>query len=284
MGTKNVFMVLSIAGSDCSGGAGIQADLKTISSLGVFAATAITAITSQNTLGVKDVLPLEGRLIKGQIEAVLSDLPIGAVKLGMLHDKEVCRQVNESLRECNYQGSIVADPVMVATSGNSLSNQSLVEAFKEYIFPIADIITPNLHEAAVLSGIEKIETKEQMRNAAETLLSFGARAVLLKGGHLQGGQLTDVLLCRKNGNLVWREYTNEKINSNNTHGTGCSLSSATAAHLALGYGLEEAVKLSIEYIHSAILASQNLFLGHGHGAINHFFDPKKLIIYENNCQ
>ncbi len=275
---------MTIAGSDSSGGAGIQADLKTMSSLGVFASSVTTAITCQNTLKVSNVLPLEESIIKGQIEAVLSDLPIRAVKIGMLHNREACKSVAESLEACKYRGSVVADPVMVATIGGSLSTQPLEEALREYIFPIADIITPNLNEAALLSGLEKIETKQQMRHAAELLLSFGTKAVLIKGGHLESEQLTDIFLYRSDKNLVWREYHNKKINSHNTHGTGCSLSSAIASHLALGYDLEEAVKKSIDYVHSAIAASQNLFLGHGYGALNHFFDPKKLIIDENNSQ
>ena len=280
---NNVYMAMSIAGSDSSGGAGIQADLKTMSALGVFACSVVTAVTCQNTLGVSDVLPIEERYVRGQINAVLGDLPVKAVKIGMLHDGAIARCVADCLHDNGFKGSVVLDPVMVATSGSLLARENLRDALIKYLFPVASLVTPNLHEAEVLSGMEKIETEEDMREAARRIADLGAKAVLVKGGHLENKrELKDILLRKQDGRLVFEDFVSEKINSENTHGTGCSLSSAIASYCAMGCDLSMAVGKAVEFVHNAILNAKDLFLGHGHGSLNHFFKPEKLVIYEDN--
>lgn len=280
---NNVYMAMSIAGSDSSGGAGIQADLKTMSALGVFACSVVTAVTCQNTLGVSDVLPIEERYVRGQINAVLGDLPVKAVKIGMLHDEVIARCVADCLHDNGFKGNVVLDPVMVATSGSLLAKENLRDALIKYLFPVASLVTPNLHEAEVLSGMEKIETEADMREAARRIVDSGAEAVLVKGGHLANDKvLKDILLRKKGGRLVFEDFVSEKINSENTHGTGCSLSSAIASYCAMGCDLSTAVGKAVEFVHNAILNAKDLFLGHGHGSLNHFFKPEKLVIYEDN--
>lgn len=278
---KNAYMAMTIAGSDSCGGAGIQADLKTISAIGVFASSVITAVTSQNTLEVRNVYPMSEQAVASQIDAVLSDLPIGAAKIGMLHSSGLCAAVAEALTKNKFAKPLILDPVMVATSGDSLSKQDLAEAMVEHLFPLASLVTPNLQEAAVLAGMKSVETPDKMTKAAERLIERGARAVLVKGGHLESRMLTNVLVYPENGHLERVEFTSEKISSTNTHGTGCSLSAAIAAYSAMGFGLKEATEKAIGFVHKAIEASKDLFLGHGHGSLNHFFDPKKLIINED---
>lgn len=280
---NNVYMAMSIAGSDSSGGAGIQADLKTMSALGVFACSVVTAVTCQNTLGVSDVSPIEERYVRGQINAVLGDLPVKAVKIGMLHDEVIARCVADCLHDNGFKGSVVLDPVMVATSGSLLARENLRDALIKYLFPVASLVTPNLHEAEVLSNMKKIETEEEMREAARRIADLGAKAVLVKGGHLENKrELKDILLRKQDGRLVFEDFVSEKINSENTHGTGCSLSSAIASYCAMGCDLSTAVGKAVEFVHNAILNAKDLFLGHGHGSLNHFFKPEKLVIYEDN--
>lgn len=279
---KNVSMAMTIAGSDCSGGAGVQADIKTMSALGVFASSCITALTCQNTMGVTDIMAVKESIIRGQIDAVLSDLPIKAVKIGMLFNSDICKTVSEALKANNFCGTVVLDPVMVATSGSNLASESLKDAMIKYLFPLSTLVTPNLHEAKVLAGCDDICTEEDMLRAGEKILSLGAKAVLVKGGHLEKENLKNLLIRNHNGDMVVEEFVSQKVNSRNTHGTGCSLSSAIASFCASGFSLSEAVAMATEFVHDAIVNAQDVFLGKGHGSLNHFFNPQKLQINESN--
>lgn len=279
---KNVNMAMTIAGSDCSGGAGVQADIKTMSALGVFASSCITALTCQNTMGVTDIMAVKDTIVSGQIDAVLSDLPIKSVKIGMLFNSDICKSVSEALRTNNFCGTVVLDPVMVATSGSNLASESLKDAMIKYLFPLSTLITPNLHEAEVLAGCEEIRCEKDMLLAGEKILSLGAKAVLVKGGHLEEENLKNLLIRNQNGNMVVEEFVSKKVNSKNTHGTGCSLSSAIASFCALGCSLSEAVAKATDFVHDAIVNAQDVFLGEGHGSLNHFFNPQKLYINESN--
>jgi hydroxymethylpyrimidine/phosphomethylpyrimidine kinase len=281
---KNVHMVISVAGSDSSGGAGVQADLKTMSALGVFGTTCITAITCQNTMGVYDILPLPQSIIRGQIDAVLKDLPIKAMKIGMLYSDDVVEAVAESIVSNNFKGEIILDPVMIATSGNSLSSHSLKDAMIKHLFPIASLVTPNLHEAEMLSGAGQIKNEDDMRRVAEIIVGLGAKAVLIKGGHLQGRKLKNVLLQNQNGEMIFSEIVSEKVDSKNTHGTGCTLSSAIASYCSIGCSIKEAVEKATIFVHDAVENAKDVFLGQGHGALNHFYNPQKLIIDESICE
>lgn len=279
---KNVSMAMTIAGSDCSGGAGVQADIKTMSALGVFASSCITALTCQNTMGVTDIMAVKESIIRGQIDAVLSDLPIKAVKIGMLFNSDICKTVSEALKANNFCGTVVLDPVMVATSGSNLASESLKDAMIKYLFPLSTLVTPNLHEAKVLAGCDDICTEEDMLRAGEKILSIGAKAVLVKGGHLEKENLKNLLIRNHNGDMVVEEFVSKKVNSRNTHGTGCSLSSAIASFCASGFSLSEAVAMATDFVHDAIVNAQDVFLGKGHGSLNHFFNPQKLQINESN--
>ena len=254
--------VLIIAGSDSSGGAGIQADIKTVTMLGQYAATAITAITVQNTCGVSDVLGLEPALIKAQILAVLDDIGADTIKTGMLHSSDVVKTIAATLEEVSWAGPLVVDPVMVATSGDQLIDDSAVDVIRNVLLPRASLITPNLPEVAVLTGRE-ITSVDDMKHAADRLLSFGAQAVLVKGGHLKDATLTD-LLVTENG---IDEITSEKIETQHTHGTGCTLASACAALIAGGMSIEEAFPVAHAFVREAILKAP--MLGKGHGPLGH---------------
>lgn len=252
--------VLSIAGSDSSGGAGIQADLKTITCLGEYGMTAITAITAQNTKGVEGVEAVSVQMVKDQLDAVFQDIRPEAVKIGMIATPDIMEAVCEKLIQ--YQAkNIVADPVMVATSGSALMENQTVRTLKERLIPLADIITPNISEAQVLSGIS-IEGKEDMIKAAEQIAAYYDGAVLVKGGHLS--ETADDLLYQK-GKVTW--FSGNRIDNDNTHGTGCTLSSAIATFLAKGYSMEESVKHAKDYVTGAIAAGLNL--GQGRGPLWH---------------
>lgn len=266
-------VVLSIAGSDSGGGAGIQADLKTISALGCFAATAITAITVQNTLGVSAIHQIPVKLVIAQIKAVMDDLKPSAIKIGMVHSSELAMFMAEILR--HYQQiPIIFDPVMVASSGDRLIEESTIATFKEQLFPLAEIITPNLDEAAILANME-IKTIYDMKEAGSRLLKYGCNAVLIKGGHLEGSELCDVYLHKNGYEYVFRS---RKIYTLNTHGTGCTLSSAIASYIALGHSLTLSISKSEDYTHRAIEHGKNVICGAGQGPINHFFDPQRLVV------
>ena len=274
---KSYPIVLSIAGSDSSGGAGIQADLKTFSALGVYGATAITAITAQNTLGVVSQMALPPQMVREQIIAVMDDLHPSVVKIGMLSNAEIVNAVAEVLSE--YKPKIVLDPVIVSTSGHRLLSVEAQDVIKEKLLPISELVTPNIPEMETLTNMP-LSSFEEKENAANYLLDLGAKAVLLKGGHEEGEVKTDVLYFKGQQSTVNGQQSlpliSESISTKNVHGTGCTLSSAIAAFLALGYSLEDAVKEAKRYITEAIRAGADVKIGHGFGPVNHFFNPKPL--------
>jgi hydroxymethylpyrimidine/phosphomethylpyrimidine kinase len=259
--------VLTIAGSDSGGGAGIQADLKTFAALGCYGMSAITALTAQNTVGVSGIHPVPPDFAAAQIAAVLEDIGADAVKIGMLYSAELIRVVAEQLQTFNAR-NIVLDPVMVAQSGDRLLRDDAVGAITEYLMPIADVVTPNIPEAEVLVGRE-IRSVEEMRQAARDLGRFGSRSILVKGGHREEDDSSDLLYVCREDRLV--SLTAERVSSRNTHGTGCTLSAAIAACLAKGEALEDAVHHAKEYISRAIRAGAGYTLGRGHGPVHHFF-------------
>jgi hydroxymethylpyrimidine/phosphomethylpyrimidine kinase len=260
--------VLSIAGSDSGGGAGIQADLKTFSALGCFGMTAITALTAQNTCGVRAIQGVPPQMLRDQIDAVMEDIGADAVKIGMLHAPEIVRTVAEAIDRHALQ-NVVFDPVMVATSGAVLIDQSAIDVLVQELFPRVTVITPNLDEAALLVG-RPLHSVEDMERAAQELLGKGARAVLLKGGHLPGDTVVDLLMTAS-GETFRMEAP--RIHSPNSHGTGCTLSSAIAAHLALGATLIDAVEHARTYVRGALLAGAIVRTGQGSGPLNHGYAP-----------
>ena len=270
---KSYKRVLTIAGSDSGGGAGIQADLKTISSLGCYGTSVITAITAQNTMGVTAIHPVPSEIVKKQIESVLSDIGTDSIKIGMLHSLEIIKTVAGALIKFRMKKNVL-DPVMVATSGDKLIEDNTVNALIEYLFPLATIITPNIPEAEILTGI-KIRNKDDMIASALKLLNFGCESVLLKGGHLTGGVLYDIYIHKDKKDYI-RIFKNQKINTNNVHGTGCTLSSAIASFMAHGEETEIAVENAIAYLQGAIEQGKNYRTGKGNGPVNHFFNPQKL--------
>ena len=262
---KKMKTALTIAGSDSSGGAGIQADIKTMTVNGVYAMSVITALTAQNTTGVRSVMNVTPEFLEEQMDCVFTDIRPDAVKIGMLPSAELMRAVAGKLREYGAV-RIVVDPVMVATSGSRLMEEDAVQVMKEELFPLADVITPNLPEAEVLSG-RTIVTEQEMEDAAAWIGQTCRTAVLLKGGH-QRNDANDLLY--RDGSLRW--FRGKRIMNLNTHGTGCTLSSAIAANLAKGFSLEESVERAKEYL-SGALADQ-LDLGKGSGPVNHAFPLK----------
>jgi hydroxymethylpyrimidine/phosphomethylpyrimidine kinase len=254
---------LTIAGSDSGGGAGIQADLKTFAAYGVYGASAVTAITAQNTVAVSAVHVLPGALVRAQIDAVLGDIGADAVKTGMLGSVDVVRAVVDALR-AHRPPAVVVDPVMIAKSGNTLLDTDAVAAVRERLLPCADLLTPNAPEAAALTGHE-VHSVATAREAALRLHALGPKAVLVKGGHLPGGEVVDLLY---DGHHV-HELRSQRIASTHTHGTGCTLASAIAAGLARGAGLEAAVIDARAYVAGAIAHAPRL--GRGHGPLDHFW-------------
>jgi len=260
--------VLTIAGSDSGGGAGIQADLKTFAALGCYGMSAITALTAQNTVGVSGIHPVPPAFAAAQIAAVLEDIGADAIKIGMLYSAELIRVVAEQLQKFSAR-NIVLDPVMVAQSGDRLLRDDAVGAITEYLMPLADVVTPNIPEAEVLVG-RGIRSVEEMRQAARDLGRFGSRSILVKGGHREEDDSSDLLyMCREDRFVT---LTAERVSSRNTHGTGCTLSSAIAAGLARGEALEDAVRQAKEYIRRAIRAGADYTVGRGHGPVHHFFN------------
>lgn len=259
---------LTIAGSDCSGGAGIQADIKTMSALGCYAASAITAITVQNTLGVTAVHAVPPEIVAGQIKAVMDDIEPKAIKIGMVNDAETIFAIAETLKAYSLP-HLVVDPVMVATSGSRLMQDDALDVFCRELLPLATLLTPNVPEAEVLSGI-KITDKGSMDKAARRVLQLGCNNLLIKGGHL-AGQKVDRLYGD-----VDCEYVAENVVTRNTHGTGCSLSSAITTFLAQGFSTDEAIGKAKEWLTEALKAGADVEIGHGHGPVNHFFNPKSL--------
>ena len=263
--------VLSIAGSDSGGGAGIQADLKTFAALGCYGMTAITAVTAQNTLGVTAIHAVPAEILQAQLAAVFDDIGVDAVKIGMLHSPEIVRVVAQALRSHRVR-HVVLDPVMVATSGDRLIAPETVAVLVRELFPLACVVTPNLDEAALLLG-RPIETVGQLDDAARDLLALGAPAVLLKGGHLAGDTVVDLLAVAGQPPAEWQRLQSARIASRNVHGTGCTLSSAIAAQLALGHDLPQAVTLARSYILQAIATGADVRTGAGHGPLNHGHAP-----------
>lgn len=274
VGVGQYIATLTIAGSDSSGGAGIQADIKTMSALGCYAASAITAITVQNTLGVTAVHAVPPEIVAGQIKAVMDDIEPRAVKIGMVNDAATIHAIAETLRQYSLT-HLVVDPVMVATSGSRLMQDDAVEVFCSELLPLATLLTPNVPEAEVLSGI-KITDKATMDKAALRVLQLGCNNLLIKGGHL-AGQKVDRLYGE-----VEREYVAENVATRNTHGTGCSLSSAITSFLAQGFATDEAIGKAKEWLTEALKAGANVEIGHGHGPVNHFFNPRSLVTLKRN--
>lgn len=254
---------LTIAGSDSGGGAGIQADLKTFTRFGVFGTSVITAVTAQNTLGVRAWERVSPALVRAQIDAVAVDLRPAAIKSGMLGDAEVVRAVADGVRTHALR-PYVLDPVMVATSGDPLLEPDAVSAIVAELFPLATLVTPNLDEVAILTGERPRDVAAMERAARDLVTKAGAGAALVKGGHLERAELVDVLF---DGRAV-RRYTHERVETTSTHGTGCTLSAAIASALALRVPLEGAVELGLEYVRRALLSAPGL--GSGHGPLNHF--------------
>lgn len=265
MSQKSPPIAVTIAGSDSSGGAGIQADLKTFSALGVYGASVITALTAQNTLGVTAIHDAPPDFITAQMDAVFSDLKVAAVKIGMLSRPATIAAVADALERLGAR-NIVLDPVMVAASGARLLEDAAIATLKTRLLPLADVVTPNLPEAAALLDAPVAADEAAMRTQGEALLALGAKAVLMKGGHGEGAESVDLLVTR---DAVLR-LPAPRHATRNTHGTGCTLSSAIASGLARGLTLAEAVRAAKTYITGAIAAADQLEVGQGHGPVHHF--------------
>ena len=275
---KTYPIVLSIAGSDSSGGAGIQADLKTFSALGVYGATAITAITAQSTLGVHAQCPIPPQMVYDQITVVVDDLHPSFVKIGMLSNTEIVLAVAEALSK--YSLPIVLDPVMVSSSGHRLLSVEAQDMVKQKLLPMAMLITPNLPEMKALTDLP-LSTYEEKEKAAKYLLECGAQAILLKGGHEEGDVKTDILFTPSANGIQSSLFSSDSIPTRNIHGTCCTLSSAIAAYLAKGLCLEEAIAAAKKYISEAIRAGADIEIGHGFGPVNHGFNPLKMQVHVN---
>ena len=263
---KTYYRALTIAGSDSGGGAGVQADLKTFSALGVFGMSAITALTAQNTHSVTGIFPVPPAFIGEQIDAVMDDIGTNAVKIGMLHSPEVIEIVAQKLKKWKCP-NVVLDPVMISKSGDKLLQDDAVAALTKHLLPLATVITPNLPEASVLLK-KTIDIQEKMADAAAALADLGAANVLVKGGHLTSGPGIDLLYEAASGQTT--RYTEDRVETKNSHGTGCTLSSAIAAGLARGLDLKAAVAQAKAYITGALKAGADIRTGSGHGPVHHF--------------
>jgi len=258
-------IAVTIAGSDSGGGAGLQGDLKTFSALGVYGACVVTAVTAQSTRGVTGIHDVPADFVAAQIDAVFSDLDVGAVKIGMLSQPAIIHAVAAGL-DCWRQTKVVLDPVMVASSGDRLLLPEAIEVLKRVLIPRALVLTPNLPEAAALLGAPVAGSEAEMRDQAQELLALGAKTVVIKGGHAQGFESIDLMVDRDGAVAL----PLPRIASRNTHGTGCAFSAAIAAGLAKGMGLEEAARSAKRYVHAAIAAADALAVGSGSGPIHHF--------------
>lgn len=275
--TQRYRVAMTIAGSDSSGGAGIQADLKTFSSLGLYGASVVTAITAQNTEGVHSQFAIPAEMVCNQIVAVMDDLTPSVVKIGMLANADIVHAVADALRGCNIP--IVLDPVIVSTSGHRLLSAEALDVVKQRLLPMATVITPNIPEMEALTMMP-IGSESEKLEAARYLISIGARAVLLKGGHESGAEKRDILYLPTENGILEEHMSMPTIPTRNTHGTGCTLSSAIAAYIALGCGLSEAAHRAKEYVTNALMAGADIVLGRGHGPVNHLFNPVKMSVYE----
>lgn len=260
---------LTIAGSDSGGGAGIQADIKAMSATGSFACSVITALTAQNTQGVSAIHPVPESFVEAQLESVFSDFKVDAVKIGMLSDADTILLIAQMLRK--YQPkSIILDPVMVATSGDVLLESKAISSLVNHLIPLADLVTPNLYEAQVLLGrdIDAFpKSNEELESTAKSLLALGSQGVLLKGGHMNTQDSTDVWVTEKQIEY----FSKERVATTNTHGTGCTLSSAITSYLAQGFCMSESIRKAKAYISQAIVAAKDYQLGKGSGPVDHFF-------------
>lgn len=265
-------IVLTIAGSDSGGGAGIQADIKAISATGSYAASAITAVTVQNTLGVADVFPVPIEIIEGQIGVVLDDIGADAIKIGMLHSSGVVRAVRKMLDLHAEVKNVVLDPVMVSTSGHRLIEDEAVDTLRNELVGRVRVITPNIPEAEILSG-RQIRSQSELPQVARELSVGGRVSVFLKAGHLCDDQLIDIFYNAEQDTIL--ELPSARLHTPNTHGTGCTLSSALASYLAQNYSLDDAARAAKEYITQAIASGARYTIGHGHGAVDHFFAMHK---------
>ena len=270
---KKVCSVLSIAGFDNSGGAGIQADIKTISALGCYATNVLTALPIQNTQGVRRLFHIPAAIVKEQLEVVFEDIYPDAIKIGMVYSIDIIEQLIPFLKD--YKGPVVFDPVMIASSGHSLMQKEIAEACIKHLFPLITLVTPNLNEAGILVG-NPVFTEDEMQLAGKRILEMGNLAVLIKGGHLLQPVLTSYLMQHHKESIA---FTSQKVRTKNTPGSGCTLSSAIAAYLAQGASLEKSVENALTYTYQAIAEGSQLKIGKGNGPLNHFFDPKKLISF-----
>lgn len=265
---KHYKIALSIAGSDPSGGAGIQADLKTFSACGCYGATVIVAVVDENTVGVTDVHPIPVPFVSGQIRSVLDDIGADAIKIGMLHSSELILSVKDTLSKYDIK-NIVLDPVMVATSGDKLLQDEAIDTLKAELIPFVRVITPNIPEAEILLG-KDIKSQEDLPNVVKDL-SFGNKvSVLLKAGHLTDDELIDVFYNAETNEII--KLSSRRVHTRNTHGTGCTFSSAIAAFLAHGLPLNDAIRKAKDYMNKAITAGAEYEIGKGHGPVHHFFN------------
>lgn len=265
MENNRFYTVLTIAGFDGSGGAGIQADLKTFSALGCYGMTVLTSLPVQNTVGVRSIYEIETRCVEEQVKAIFDDIHVDAVKIGMLHNQDIVESVAKIL--CEFHGlNIVLDPVMVAKSGDPLLLPSAISAMKECLFPITTVLTPNLLEASELLG-RQIQTEMEMEKAALELVAMGPKSVVVKGGHLNGN-CNDCLASSPNADIHW--FSSDRIQTRNTHGTGCTFSAAIASFLAKGFNILDSVTQAKNYLTKAIEAGANIKLGKGNGPVHHF--------------
>ena len=263
---KTPSIVLTIAGSDSSGGAGIQADIKTISAMGSYACSVITSVTAQNTLGVQAIHPIPSDMVRQQIESVMDDLHPKAIKIGMVCDKDIALTIAESI--CKYQPRwVVYDPVMVSTSGHKLMTDDTIDIIRQKLIPQATLITPNLHEAKILLG-NSLKDEDEMKKGAELLGKTYRCSVLIKGGHLGSDEMCDILYDATEDQCFC--YHAPKIESHNLHGTGCTLSSAIATQLSQGHPLKEAIARAKNYVTKAIDKAKDMHIGKGHGPLWHF--------------
>ena len=275
--TKTYPVVLSIAGSDSSGGAGIQADLKTFAALGVYGATAITAITAQNTVGVHSQLAITAEMVYDQIVAVVDDLHPAFVKVGMLSNADIVVAVAEALGR--YPLSIILDPVIVSSTGHRLLSVEAQEVVKQRLLPMSTLVTPNIPEIIALTNLP-VGTLNEKEQAAKYLFECGAKAVLLKGGHEEGDTKSDILYTNSESEIQSSIFISDTVTTRNTHGTGCTLSSAIAAFMARGFSMPEAVREAKKYVTEAIRSGADVAIGHGIGPVNHSFNPEKMLVYD----
>lgn len=273
---KRYYRVLSIAGSDSGGGAGIQADIKTISAMGCYATSAITAITVQNTLGVQAVHPVPVDILESQIDAVLSDIGTDAIKIGMLHSAEAANIVANMIAKYKIN-NVVLDPVMVSTSGHRLVEENAIEVIQNRLMSLSRVITPNIPEAEILAGC-KIEGEKDFEKVARLLSHHSGVSVLLKAGHLDGKYLVDYFYNAEDNTIT--KLPSKRVETPNTHGTGCTLSSALAAAIARGEDLTTATLSAKRYIEQAIISGAEYTIGNGYGPVNHGFNPIKTLSYD----